>query len=194
MIFIVVFFAFLQKSCTFAVPLLRYGVMVALQILALSVRVRVLLSQQNEPPMAARFVDTYHPHAPPVDGGKVSPCAAIAANPSVGRRPPKPGGVGRNRLIQSELAKTDCPKQGNRFWLNSSKPKSYESRLPLSFSPPERHLCHPERKRRISPCSRGYILLDPYEQFYRDFALRGTFERTPTGTCPPWWRQFQFGI
>ena len=39
------------KSSTFAVPssgkgLLRYGVMVALQILALSVRVRVLLSQQ----------------------------------------------------------------------------------------------------------------------------------------------------
>ena len=38
---------------TFAVPIqkreakLRYGVMVALQILALSVRVRVLLSQQN---------------------------------------------------------------------------------------------------------------------------------------------------
>ena len=39
-------FAVNQKNCIFAVPL-RYGVMVALQILALSVRVRVLLSQQK---------------------------------------------------------------------------------------------------------------------------------------------------
>ena len=40
----------LEKSSKFAVPIresLRYGVMVALQILALSVRVRVLLSQQK---------------------------------------------------------------------------------------------------------------------------------------------------
>ena len=46
-------FAFSQNIHTFAVPKskweakLRYGVMVALQILALSVRVRVLLSQQH---------------------------------------------------------------------------------------------------------------------------------------------------
>ena len=46
-------FGFSENVFTFAVPIfkgefkLRYGVMVALQILALSVRVRVLLSQQN---------------------------------------------------------------------------------------------------------------------------------------------------
>ena len=44
-------FADYQNYCTFAFPIrqkgiLRYGVMVALQILALSVRVRILLSQQ----------------------------------------------------------------------------------------------------------------------------------------------------
>ena len=47
------YFAKYIKLYTFAIPnqkwvaKLRYGVMVALQILALSVRVRVLLSQQN---------------------------------------------------------------------------------------------------------------------------------------------------
>ena len=49
-----------KKSSTFAVPnrgTLRYGVMVALQILALSVRVRVLLSQLKSAVYADLFFD-----------------------------------------------------------------------------------------------------------------------------------------
>ena len=70
-----------EKSRTFAVPFfgdsLRYGVMVALQILALSVRVRVLLSQQFTLVIKglrnyARFLRTlpdYQPQDPEGKGG-----------------------------------------------------------------------------------------------------------------------------